>query len=114
MVIAEVLIEQTPELMESVQPLAEILSPFFKSASLVVGGIFGLYLILIILRIYYDNKILKVLGDIRYDLDHLNLSKKLTYSRERKGPFRKLWGLIRRLLFRKKQELAVKLKKKKK
>ena len=33
-----------------------------------VGGIFGLYLILVILRIYETKRLLKVMRDIRYDV----------------------------------------------
>ncbi|MBS3127116.1 hypothetical protein J4228_03045 [Candidatus Woesearchaeota archaeon] len=73
-------------------PVLSGIQPFFSRLSVIVGGIFGIYVILIVIRIYYERKKLKVLQDIRYDLDQLNLHNNIPYSLQKK----KLWE---RMLF---------------
>ncbi|PIN73714.1 hypothetical protein COV20_05840 [Candidatus Woesearchaeota archaeon CG10_big_fil_rev_8_21_14_0_10_45_16] len=63
----------------------------------IVGGIFGLYLVLIMVRIYYERKKVKILQDIRYDLDHSNMDKGIAYSRHRQGRFKAFVGKITQL-----------------
>ena len=67
--------------------LMNILPPFFKKASILLGGIFGVYFILLIVRIYFEQKNLRVLKDIRYNLDRLNEHYNLSHSHHRKGRF---------------------------
>tara|TARA_Y100000310_G_C20595428_1_gene770257 strand:+ start:272 stop:610 length:339 start_codon:yes stop_codon:yes gene_type:complete len=71
-----------------------IIQPLFKRLSVLVGGIFGLYFILIVFRVYYEKKKVRLLKDIRYDLDRLNMSKGLSYSRTRKTIKKRLWEKI--------------------
>jgi hypothetical protein len=75
------------------ESLVEVLRPLFLKANVVVGGVFGLYLILVLVRIYYERKKVKLLEDIKYNLDRANISKGLPYSRTRKTPFKRfmLW-----------------------
>ncbi|PIN76734.1 hypothetical protein COV17_01360 [Candidatus Woesearchaeota archaeon CG10_big_fil_rev_8_21_14_0_10_36_11] len=77
------------------QPLADTIQPFFGKLSVIVGGLFGLYIILIFVRIYYERKKVKLLRDIRYDLDHLNKYHSITHSRHRIGIVRKIFRLFR-------------------
>lgn len=67
------------------QPLAELLGPLLLQLSLLVGGIFGLYIILILLRVYYERKKLKLLQHIRYNLDQQNHYYGISSSREKIG-----------------------------
>lgn len=81
--------ETAGNLVPALVPLIEYTSPIFKKISLLVGGIFGLYLILIITRIYYERKKVRLLKDIRYDLDNLNMHYGLRYSRLNRGLVRR-------------------------
>ncbi len=56
-------------------PLDSILSavqPLFVQLSVLFGGIVGLYIILILVKVYYEHKRTKILLDIRSDLERLN------------------------------------------
>lgn len=78
--------EITPNLSGSpLQPLAELLGPVIVKLSVLVGGIFGLYLILILLRVYYERKNMKLLQHIRYNLDQQNRHYGIPSSREKIG-----------------------------
>ena len=72
------------------QPLVNTLQPLIRKANVLVGGIFGLYIILILVRIHYERKTVKLLKDIRYDLDNLNKHYNLPHSRSRNGFFQRL------------------------
>ncbi len=67
------------------QPLIDLIRPFFLKLSVIVGGIFGLYVILIVLRVYYERKNMILLEHIRYNLDHLNQYYGIPSSREKVG-----------------------------
>ena len=77
------------------ESLVEVFRPLFLKASVVVGGVFGLYLILIIVRVYYERKKVKILEDIRYDLDRANISRGLPYSRTRRGATRRFFSWLK-------------------
>ena len=82
-----------PELVGTgLDTLIEFIRPLFSKLSILVGGVFGLYFILILVRVYYERRKVKILEDIRYDLDRMNISKGLPYSRNR---HKIIWGLIR-------------------
>jgi len=66
-------------------PLAELLGPLLVKLSVLVGGIFGLYVILIFLRVYYERKNMKLLQHIRYNLDQQNRHYGIPSSEEKKG-----------------------------
>lgn len=87
----ELFAQQAIPIDSALQPLVETVRPFILQLSVILGGIFGLYLILILVRIYYERKNLKVLQAIRYDFDHLNEHYHIPSSRERVGWFRRLW-----------------------
>ena len=72
-----------------------LVQPFFKRLSLFVGGIFGLYLILILVRVYYERRKVKLLQAIRYDLDRLNMHYEIGYSTQKKGWFRKAFRSVK-------------------
>ena len=85
---AQELANQTasPETVELLQPLIEAIRPIMGTVSAVVGGIFGLYLIFIIARLYYERRKVRLLRNINYDLDYLNQHFNLPYSHEKKIP----------------------------
>lgn len=92
-------VEGTPNLAEAglpkeLEPVANTILPMLTKLSVVVGGIFGLYVILIIIRIYYERKNMKILQDIRYDLDQLNKHYHIGYSETKKGFFRWATSLV--------------------
>ncbi|MDP3989915.1 MAG: hypothetical protein Q8Q01_01790 [archaeon] len=60
-----------PEEAIILDPLINTFQPFFQKASLVVGGIFGLYFILILVRVHYERKKVKILKNIHSDLEKL-------------------------------------------
>ncbi len=68
-------------------PLVDLLSPLIIKLSVLVGGIFGLYLILIFLRVYYERKNMKLLQHIRYNLDQQNKHYGIPSSQEKIGFF---------------------------
>ena len=74
-------IDVGPEL----QPLVDVVQPFFLKLSVVVGGLFGIYFILIVARVWYERKKVKLLQDIRYNLDSYNRSQGISYSGQKKG-----------------------------
>ena len=102
MALEQVAVQATPEMIDGLQPLVDLVQPVFLKASILVGGIFGLYLILILVRIHYERKKIKILQDIRYDLDKMNMSRGVKSSRQRKGFFGRMIEKIKRILRNKK------------
>ncbi|MBI4152547.1 hypothetical protein HY495_02445 [Candidatus Woesearchaeota archaeon] len=80
---------------EFTQPLQNVIQPLVNAAKYILGGIFGLYVFLVLIRIYYERKKVKLLKDIRFDLDHLNKHFDVSHSAHRKGFFGHLWSKIR-------------------
>lgn len=68
----------------ALQPLVDFLNPYISQLKLLVGGIFGLYLILIIARVYYERKKVKILDDIRFNVEQQNINLGLMTSSHRK------------------------------
>ncbi|MBT4651403.1 hypothetical protein HOC13_02665 [Candidatus Woesearchaeota archaeon] len=96
----EQLVAQAPpsEVVTFFQPLVDALNPFLGAISWLVGGIFGLYLIMVIARIYYERKMVKILRDIRYDLDQLNFHNGLKTSKQRKGSLSRAYRKLKESL----------------
>ncbi len=84
------------ELIPELQSVLDTVNPFLRQLSFFIGGIFGLYLILMIARVYYERKSVKILKDIRYDLDRLNMHYGLSCSQNNKGLFRRMIGFFKR------------------
>ena len=84
------------ELIPELQSVLDTVNPFLRQLSFFIGGIFGLYLILMIARVYYERKSVKILKDIRYDLDRLNMHYGLSCSHNNKGFFRRIIGFFKR------------------
>lgn len=90
------------------QPAIDTLQPFLAKLSLIFGGIFGLYVLLIVIRVYYERKKVKLLQNIRYDLDHLNMYYGVSHSQEKKGVLRKVVSYLRKESRQKNKEKQVK------
>ncbi|MBS3123463.1 hypothetical protein J4437_02375 [Candidatus Woesearchaeota archaeon] len=75
---------------ELINNLTKVLQPLFKGLNLVLGGIFGVYLIMVISRLYYERKKVQLLKAILYDLDKLNEHYKINNSRSRVGLVKKI------------------------
>lgn len=105
---------------EAFQPVVDTVQPVLGTLSALLGGLFGLYLILILVRVYYERRKVHLLMDIRYDLDYLNQHFKVPYSQEKKPlkvkrkimPIQRLKEEIKKIEARKK--LRQKLKERKK
>ncbi|MBT3814498.1 hypothetical protein HOE37_03925 [Candidatus Woesearchaeota archaeon] len=96
MVIADTALQAAPGITEGIQPLIDFFQPIFVKASLVVGGIFGIYLLLLISRVYYEKKKVKLLKDIRFNLDQLNIYHGIKTHKQKKGMFVGLFDLLKR------------------
>lgn len=53
--------------------LTDVFQPIFQKISLIAGGIVGLYFILILVRVYYERKKVKILKNIHSDLEKLTV-----------------------------------------
>ncbi len=67
------------------QPLVDKLEPLLIKMGFIFGGIFGLYLILLAAKVYFERRKVVILEDIRFDLDQLNKHYGLPYSSHKKG-----------------------------
>lgn len=82
------------ELAPLLQPVVDTIRPLFIQLSVLVGGIFGLYFLLILFRIYYERKKVRLLQHIRFDLDQLNMHYKIPTSKDQKNGIKRLiWKL---------------------
>ncbi|MDP3733964.1 MAG: hypothetical protein Q8R37_01930 [Nanoarchaeota archaeon] len=67
------------------QPMIDLLQPYLEALSFIGGGILILYVVLLIMRVRYERQKVKILKDIRYDLDQLNMHYGVRHSAEKKG-----------------------------
>lgn len=77
-----------------VQPVIDNLAPLLLKISLIIGGIFGVYLIYILIMLYYEKKRITILKDIRFDLDQINEHYGLKTSQDNINGLRKLFRKI--------------------
>ena len=57
-----------PEITSLLEPLVEIIGPIVGTVSWLLGGVFGVYLLLLIVRAYYDQKKVRIMKEMRDDL----------------------------------------------
>ncbi len=85
----KMVVESVP-LEPGLQLVTETLRPLFLKLSFAVGGLFGVYVILLAMRVMYERRQLKLLAAIRYDLDQLNQHFGVTYSKLRPTLWKRL------------------------
>ena len=86
------------------QPIVDILTPLLTKISIFVGGIFGLYLLFVLIKIHYERKRTKILEDIRFNTDQLNIHFNLPYSKHRLSFLKRVSKTIKTKIDRKKGE----------
>ncbi|MBT4539232.1 hypothetical protein HOI26_03495 [Candidatus Woesearchaeota archaeon] len=82
-------------LLDALQPIVDLVQPALLKLSVLVGGIFGLYLLLLFFRVHYERKKVRILQDIRYDLDKLNIHFDISTSKQRKTRFKRIVDFFR-------------------
>lgn len=75
--------------------LESTVQPLIKLAEYILGGLFGLYILLTLIRIHYERKKVNLLKDIRFDLDNISKHFGVSHSAHRKGFFGHLWAKMR-------------------
>ncbi|MFA6462041.1 MAG: hypothetical protein WCV90_07295 [Candidatus Woesearchaeota archaeon] len=98
MVIGETAVNASLQAIELADPFLQNFQPLFVKITLLFGGLFGLYLFILAMNLYYNRKKVKVLKDIRYDLDQQNIHNGLKYSHHRKKGVVKWWKKIAHLV----------------
>ena len=63
-------------------PVLETVRYIISSISYIIGGIFGVYLILLLVRWWQNRIMIRLLKDIKYNLDQQNRKLKLPHSKE--------------------------------
>ncbi|MBI4981219.1 hypothetical protein HZC30_06735 [Candidatus Woesearchaeota archaeon] len=71
------------EFTEMLQPLTEVIKPIITVIGTLLGGLLGVYILMLLVRWWYERKQLKVMEGIRYDLDYLNQHFNLPYSQKK-------------------------------
>ena len=76
--------------------LTDALGPILQKISILVGGIFGIYVILTLLQIQRERKKIRLLQDIRNDLDLLTKHFGVKHAHEKRSIFRRIFGFLGR------------------
>lgn len=71
----------------TVQPIITLTQPLLIKFYLLFGAVGFFYLILILVRIYYEHQHVNLLKDIRYNLNQLNRHYGLPNAGQRRGIF---------------------------
>lgn len=74
--------------------LTNALQPILQKIAIFGGGIFGLYLIFALMQFHRERKKIKLLQDIRNDLDLLTKHFGVKHSHQKDGIFRRLFGFL--------------------
>ncbi len=75
--------------------LTETIQPIVQKVSILLGGLFGIYFLLLLSRVYYEHQKVRLLRQIRYDLDSQNKHKGIPYSTMKRGIWKKFVGYLR-------------------
>src|SRR3989344_1173488 len=74
--------------------LINALQPILQKVGIFIGGIFGLYILLTLVQIHNERKKVRLLKDIRNDLDLLTKHFGVKHSHEKNGILRRLFGFL--------------------
>lgn len=91
MVIGETTINASLQAIELADPFLQNFQPLFVKVTLLFGGLFGLYLFVMIVNVYYQRQKVKILKDIRYDLDQMNFHHGIKNSHYNRRGVAKIW-----------------------
>ena len=59
------------ETVHALQPIGDVITPMLSTVSWLLGGFFGLYLIFVIIKLYFDYRRIRLLRAIRDDVKFL-------------------------------------------
>ncbi|MBI2581907.1 hypothetical protein HYV87_02115 [Candidatus Woesearchaeota archaeon] len=71
--------------------LIDALQPILQKVGIFIGGIFGLYVILTLIQLYNERKKVRLLKDIRNDLDLLTKHFGVKHSHDKRGIFSRVF-----------------------
>lgn len=74
----------------------QAIGPFFIKLSVVLGGVGLLYLILILVRVYYEREKVQLLKDIRYNQIQINKHYGVRYTMKKKSWIKRFFNFFRR------------------
>lgn len=83
-----------PQDLLSPQQLQDTIQSLLTKLSFLAGGIFGLYVILLLVRMYYERKKVKLLEDIRNDVDKLTIHFGIKHAHDKKGILQRLFRIF--------------------
>ncbi len=82
---ATVISDVPPETVHALQPVADVISPMLGTVSWLLGGFFGLYLIFVVIKLYFDYRRIKLLRAIRDDVRFLKKHSFPEHSEKKKN-----------------------------
>lgn len=90
-----IVVEPASALDLALTSIAQAMPVYIQKIQVLVGGIFGLYLIFLIIRYFHDKKQLKLLKDIKLEIANLNHNlfadeQELNKTNVHKLPFNRL------------------------
>ncbi len=83
--------------MEILGPIIGPLTRFIDIIQYIVGGIFGIYLILVILRWYESRKLVRLMTDVKQELKSLNKHLGVKTRKQKTTSIRKIRKTIKNL-----------------
>lgn len=83
-----------PQDLLSPQQLQDTIQSLLTKLSFLAGGIFGLYVILLLVRMYYERKKVKLLEDIRNDVDKLTIHFGIKHAHPRENILKRIFGFL--------------------
>ncbi len=83
-----------PEAIPLDSSLASAIQPLLQKVSLLVGGIFSLYFIIALVQIYHERKKMRLLQDIRNDVDKLTVHFGIKHAHPRQNILKRIFGFL--------------------
>lgn len=87
-------VQTSTDVLTGLEPVIEAVSPYVLKVTVLLGGIAGVYALLLLGRLYYERKKVKILQQIRYDLDNLNMHYGIPHSRQKIGLMHKFFDWL--------------------
>ncbi len=74
--------------------LSDALQPLIEKVGIFLGGVFSLYFILTLIQILNERKKIRLLKDIRNDVDLLTKHFGVKHSHDKRNIFRRIFGFL--------------------